>query len=177
MVLGERDENSNGDITDLMNILDRLIKDSGVAVIFAHHFSKGNQAGKESIDRAAGAGAFSRHADTLLSLTKHQKDNTFVCDVIVRNHKPVPSFCMELAFPIMQIVQEDVTALKVPGKVIKYTSAQLLAVLGNQKLGAMELFREVVKKYPMSRRTFFDKLDEIKEVEIELVEDKWQRKK
>lgn len=50
-LLGSRDENKAGDIASLLNQIERLAVLTGAAVIFGAHYSKGNQAGKESIDR------------------------------------------------------------------------------------------------------------------------------
>ena len=57
-------------------------------MIFGHHFSKGNQARKDAMDRMSGAGAFARDADSLLVLTKHEQPDTYVVESILRNHKP-----------------------------------------------------------------------------------------
>src|SRR5262249_43262982 len=74
-VLGEREENVTHHITAIMNELERLAVHSGAAVVFGAHFSKGNQAGKESIDRIGGSGAFARDPDTILVMTKHEEDD------------------------------------------------------------------------------------------------------
>ena len=52
-LLGERDENTSRDMTNLMNHVERLAVDTGAAVAFGSHYSKGNQSGKESVDRAS----------------------------------------------------------------------------------------------------------------------------
>ena len=53
-VLGSRDENANGEIAGLMNELEALAKNSNAAVVVAHHFAKGDSAGKEAMDRMSG---------------------------------------------------------------------------------------------------------------------------
>ena len=68
---GDTDENSAGDVAKLMNELERLAVKSKAAIVFSAHFSKGNQAGKESVDRVSGSGVFARDPDAILSLTKH----------------------------------------------------------------------------------------------------------
>jgi AAA domain/DnaB-like helicase N terminal domain len=55
-LLGERDENTSRDMTNLMNHVERLAVDTGAAVAFGSHYSKGNQSGKESMDRIRGSG-------------------------------------------------------------------------------------------------------------------------
>jgi RecA-family ATPase len=53
--LGKRDENKAGDIASLCNEIEQLAVQSGAAVVFGAHYSKGNQAGKEAIDRIGGS--------------------------------------------------------------------------------------------------------------------------
>ena len=55
-VLGDRDENANGDIAGLMNELEALAQRTGAAVAVAHHFAKGDSTAKSAIDRMSGAG-------------------------------------------------------------------------------------------------------------------------
>jgi len=43
------------------------------ASVFGAHFSKGNQAGKESIDRISGSGVFARDPDTILVIEVARK--------------------------------------------------------------------------------------------------------
>ena len=50
-MLGDRDENANGEIANLMNELEMLAQSSGAAVIVAHHFAKGDSSAKEAGDR------------------------------------------------------------------------------------------------------------------------------
>jgi len=58
--LGPRDENRAGDIASLLNEVEALAIETGAAVVFGHHFSKGNQSAKDSIDRIGGSGVFAR---------------------------------------------------------------------------------------------------------------------
>lgn len=43
-LLGDRDENSNGDIAGLMNEVEALAQRTGAAIALAHHFAKGDSA-------------------------------------------------------------------------------------------------------------------------------------
>lgn len=158
-VLGDRDENSNGDIADMMNHLDVIIKDTGAAVVFAHHFSKGNQARKEAMDRMSGAGAFGRDADTLLSLTQHLNPDTYVVDITVRNHKHIESFCVSLDHPIMERWEGgDPSKLKTNnGPEPKYHLADLMKTLNIQHLTRKELENQYREATKASEGTF-DKL-------------------
>ena len=49
-VLGNRDENANGEIASLMNEFEALAKKTGAAIVVAHHFAKGDSSAKNAID-------------------------------------------------------------------------------------------------------------------------------
>lgn len=101
-LLGEREENVTHHITAIMNDLEKLAVKSRAAVAFGAHFSKGNQAGKESIDRISGSGAFARDPDSILILTRHEEDNAFTVEATLRNHAPIEPFVVRWDFPLMR---------------------------------------------------------------------------
>jgi RecA-family ATPase len=92
MGLGARNENDAGDIASLLNEVEQLAVKSGAAVVFGAHFSKGNQAGKESIDRIGGSGVFARDPDVILTMTPHEQDDAHVIDLTLRALPPVKPF-------------------------------------------------------------------------------------
>ncbi len=98
--LGWRDENKAGDITDLTNHMEWLGKATGAAIAFAHHFSKGNQSIKQSIDRMSGSGAFARDADAVLTVTQHAEDGCFVVDSTLRYMPAIPPFVVRWSYPV-----------------------------------------------------------------------------
>ncbi len=108
-----KSESAQGEVAALMNSIERLGMATGAAVIFGSHFSKGNQAGKESIDRISGSGVFARDPDAILTMTRHEEDNVFVFEPILRNCPPIDPFCVEWTWPLMRLAQGmDPTALK-----------------------------------------------------------------
>lgn len=100
-VLGERDESNAGDIGEFCNELERIAVDTGAAVVFGAHFSKGNQSAKQSMDRISGSGVFARDVDSLLTLTAHETENVFVLEATLRNFPPHPDFCVKWEYPLM----------------------------------------------------------------------------
>ena len=62
------DENSADQMANFCNQFDKVCTELGVAVIYCHHHSKGNQGGKRSMDRASGSGVFARAPDALIDL-------------------------------------------------------------------------------------------------------------
>lgn len=137
-LIGNLDENKAGDIARIMNGIERLAVDTGAAVAFSAHFSKGNQAAKESIDRISGSGVFARDPDSILVLTRHQQDQAFVVEATLRNHKPVEPFAVRWDYPLMRRDDDlDPTAIKQPakgGRGRKYVPEMLLEMLGPRKL-------------------------------------------
>lgn len=88
------DENSNGQITAIYNLLDSYAHNMKAAFILVHHTSKGNQANKSVTDLGSGAGAQSRAPDTHLTLRRHQDDNVVSVYCCVRSFPPVDPFCL-----------------------------------------------------------------------------------
>lgn len=104
--LGNRDENAAGDINSLMNEMEHLALETGAAVVFATHFSKGNQASKNPIDRISGSGVFARSPDTILTLTEHEEDGCYTVDSTVRNFGTPEPFVVKMDFPLFRRTKE-----------------------------------------------------------------------
>ncbi|MEI8290250.1 MAG: AAA family ATPase [Verrucomicrobiota bacterium] len=105
-VLGNRDENANGEIADLMNEFEALAQASGAAVVVAHHFAKGDSTAKSAMDRMSGAGAWARDPDAILILTPHEEENAFTCTSILRNLPILPEFVLSWDYPLMRVAKE-----------------------------------------------------------------------
>ncbi|MCX6924203.1 MAG: hypothetical protein NT154_13475, partial [Verrucomicrobia bacterium] len=95
------DENSAVDVGALMNSIDTLAVEAGAGVGFSAHYSKGNQANKEVIDRVSGSGVFARDPDTIINFTAHQQETAYVVEAVLRNFPPVPPFVVRWQFPRM----------------------------------------------------------------------------
>jgi RecA-family ATPase len=114
--LGDRDENAAGDINSLMNEMEHLALETGAAVVFATHFSKGNQASKSPIDRISGSGVFARSPDTILVMTEHEEDGCYTVDSTVRNFDTPRPFVVKMNFPLFTRTESlDPQKLKRPG--------------------------------------------------------------
>ena len=68
------DENKAGDMAQFCNQFDKIATQLNCAVIYVHHFSKGDQDKKASIDRASGSGVFARDPDVISTVTKLKTD-------------------------------------------------------------------------------------------------------
>ena len=136
--LGGRDENSAGDISELCNELERIAVQCNVAVFYAAHFSKGNQSKKSAMDRISGSGVWTRDADTIITLTKHQdtQSESYTVDLILRNSPPKDSFVISQDFPVWKLRTDlDPNELeKKPGRPSVHSPDDLLEILGAEFL-------------------------------------------
>ena len=113
---GDLKENAAEDMTKLLNHFERVAFQSNAAIGFAAHFSKGNQASKDTIDRISGSGVFARDPDSIMTMTSLEKEGTFVFEASLRNLKPFKPFGIKWHYPVM-IRDDDIdpTKLKKPG--------------------------------------------------------------
>ena len=64
------DENNASEMGQFCNYFDKIAADTGCAVIYCHHHSKGAQGAKKAMDRASGSGVFARDPDAQLDVTE-----------------------------------------------------------------------------------------------------------
>ena len=97
------DENSNGAIASIYNLLDRYADRLQCCFVLIHHSSKGLQNEKSVTDVGAGAGSQSRATDCHLVLRQHEENDVVVLDAAVRSWKPVEPVCLRWEFPTWTI--------------------------------------------------------------------------
>ncbi len=136
---GSADENKASDIARLCNELERIAVETGAAILYAAHYSKGNQAGKETLDRISGSGVFTRDADTIISFTKHQEENCYTVEMVLRNLPQNAPFVVEWQFPVMELRPDlDPASLKQAKPQNKSVEVRAEAVLGHVPAGPGE---------------------------------------
>ena len=183
-LLGRRDENRAGDIASLLNGFERVAVETGAAVAFGAHFSKGNQAAKESMDRIGGSGVFARDPDTILTMTRHETDGAFAVEPILRNHAPVAPFVIVWDFPLMKRDNDlDPTKLRQPnaGRKAKYGVQDLVNRLAKSKCGkklgciktTTDFQKLVCAETGMARSKFYELLKEGENKHFERYRDGW----
>jgi hypothetical protein len=96
-----KSENVSSSVGVLCNQIEQIVEATGAAVIFAHHFTKGNASKKNQIDRMSGSGVFARDADTIITLTEHQQKDCYSVEMTLRNLAPQPPFVIEWKYPVM----------------------------------------------------------------------------
>lgn len=97
------DENDNGAVTGVYNLIDQYAQQINCAFVLVHHTSKGNQSQKSVTDVGAGAGSQSRAADTHVILRRHKEKDVVVMDSVVRSFKSVPPICLRWTWPVWNL--------------------------------------------------------------------------
>jgi hypothetical protein len=107
-----KNESDNGQVAQMLEDLTVFCMETEVGMVYVHHHSKGNQVGKESLDRGSGAGAWSRDPDAVLDLSEHKastpEDRIFTAEVTIRDFPPIKDFVVRWKFPLLQ---RDTTGL------------------------------------------------------------------
>ena len=161
-LLGLRDENKAGDIASLLNEIEALAVETGAAVAFGAHYSKGNQAGKEVIDRIGGSGVFARDPDSILNFTKHEENDCFTVDATLRNHPPIKPFVVRWEYPLMCVdATLNPSELKQPGRPELHRAKDLLFLV-DKPMAATEIVKMAHEEFGMERRRVYELLAELK---------------
>lgn len=105
-LLGNRDENSNTGIGQVLKPFARFSREAKASAIGVHHFAKGSASLKEAIDRTSGAGAWARDAATLLVFTKHKEPDAYVVDIVSNDFPPIDPFVVRFANPIFVLAPD-----------------------------------------------------------------------
>jgi hypothetical protein len=163
---GVRDENAAGHIALLLDEMEALPTRTGAAMVFGSHFSKGSQAGKESIDRISGSGVWARDPDTLIIFTKHEQEECYSVEITLRLHAPIQPFVVRWEFPsFLADSLLDPRKLKKPSGAAQkqFHAEELLALLKHRPLKADKWMEKATKKFGMSDRTFRRLFKELRE--------------
>lgn len=94
------DENDNGTMASVYNLIDRYAGTTGAAFVLIHHTTKGVQANKAITDVGAGAGSQSRACDTHVVLRRHEEEGVVVMDGVCRSFAPPTPCCLRFSFPV-----------------------------------------------------------------------------
>jgi hypothetical protein len=165
MLLAGRDENSAGDIADLLFQLSGIASETGAAVILPAHFAKGDASAKSAQDRVSGSGVFARFPDTLLTLTQHEEDGSLTVEAILRTFPPVEPFVVTWQHPVFHVDSRlDPERLKKRGgRTEKYSDKEILGPLADEPLTYTEWLEALSEKgCEIHPRTFRDRLKRLK---------------
>jgi hypothetical protein len=138
----------------LCNQLERIAERTGAAVVYSHHFTKGNQKKKAAIDRMSGSGVFARDADSIITLTEHSETDCYTVEMILRNLPQQPSFVVQWVYPVM-VEREDLDPedLKLDDNITD-TDEGLLELLKDKPLSTGEWLAQAIG-LGLSRAKFY----------------------
>lgn len=173
VIMGKRDENDNADVTDFMNQLSWLARQTGAAVLCTHHFAKGDASKKEAKDRGSGAGAWMRAPDTAITLTPLAESEGVDCysmEFIERSMKRHAPIGVRFEYPVFRLQSGlDLNALREAGRPKESTEADVVRLLGEELLTHGQWWKAVQKTgSKMSERTFNRRIEDA--VGVNLVE-------
>jgi hypothetical protein len=149
-------ENTGSGAGILCHNIERLAESTGAAVIYAHHFTKGNAARKKAIDRMSGSGVFARDADTIITMTEHQEEGCYAVEMTLRNLPPQDSFVVKWDYPVM-VSREDLNPadLKENERDQSLNDLEPLLKLLDEKALTVGDWEKAAKNEGYSRATFY----------------------
>ena len=142
------DENDAKAVGEIVNLIEDFSEETGAAIVFAHHFSKGNKAETDHIDRASGSGVFARDPDAILTLTSHEEDEHLILETTSRNCPFSPPKVLEFSaetFPLFEHKPDLEAKFRKPGQ----TSSIQKKI--NEAL--CDKFLELLKDKPIAGKT------------------------
>jgi len=162
-LLRGRDENKAGDIAALLDEFEVLAVQTGAAVAFGAHYSKGNQAQKEAIDRVGGSGVFARDPDSILNFTRHEERDCFTVEMTLGNHPPQKPFVVRWQFPLFCVDSMlDPAKLKKAGRPREYDPKELLELI-ERPMRAAKIVKIAKEERGIPERRTYECLRELKE--------------
>jgi hypothetical protein len=183
LLVGEsiRDENRTGGVATVLDQMDALTERTGAAIAFGAHFSKGDQAKKESIDRVSGTGVWARDPDAIINFTALSTDDSYAVDMDLRSYPPQKPFALRWEYPeFIRADELDPTQLKKrkpSGAAEKQYDVQELVALLEEPMRAGEYQELAKEEIGMKERTFYSLFAEAKENGLIIADKdrKWQR--
>ena len=128
------DENSARDMTAFCNSIESIATDTGAAIAFAHHFSKGQQGAKAAIDRASGSGVFGRDPDAVATLSELEGDDCagFLLEWTLREFAAPSPVALVFQWPVHRVEKllSDRKVKGAPGRLQKITALDVVNALG-----------------------------------------------
>ena len=157
------DENDAKAVGEIVNLIEDFSEETGAAIVFAHHFSKGNKSETDHIDRASGSGVFARDPDAILTLTSHEEEEHLVLETTSRNCPFSPPKVLEFSaetFPLFQHKPDLEAKFRKPGqtssiqkKVNEALSEKFLGLLADKPITGKSKVIELLEQQTNNKIT------------------------
>jgi hypothetical protein len=166
-----RDENSAGDVAEVLGNFERLAQETGAGTCSAHHHSKGNQANKEPGDRGSGSGVFFRDTDALFEIVPNKTDGAFSIISRARSFPEIEDFVVRWNFPLFHrddsgIDPADLRQPKRSGPVQKGRPEDIAKLLGSKTLTTADLKKIVCDELGIAKTRFYELLRETESAKL-----------
>ena len=163
-LLAGRDERVSAEINEILAAFDEINRTTAASVIFSAHFTKGNQAGKDSLDRIAGGGSINRDPDNLVTMTKHETEHAFSVEFTLRDFAPIAPFLVRWEHPLLVRTELDPAKIKTvkPGP-NPYNAGDLFGLIkeNDDEFSTKTLRQAAEDELGWSRATFYRKFNEL----------------
>ena len=125
------EENSNDGQARILAEAERIVTANGASLVVGHHFAKGDASAKNSIDRAAGAGAMARWGDVIATLSEHEEADAMTLELHLRDFAPVEKLALRWNLPLWRRDDtiDPAKLKKSAGRGDDHPAAELLAKL------------------------------------------------
>jgi len=149
-------ENDSAMITQLLNEVEAIAVETGAAVLFCSHFSKGDQSEKESVDRISGSGAWARDPDSLLTMTAHEENECYSVEGTLRNMTPIYPFVVKWEFPLF-VRQDELNADRLRKRGPKGEPPEKLLAMLSEFNGQepKDVLKQMNDQHDIKRRTVY----------------------
>jgi hypothetical protein len=91
--LGSSDEGAEA-LGEILAGFDRIIEQTGAALLYVHHDKKGSVGELDAVDRGSGHGVVGRDYDTGIMLTRHEDGESTLAEFVCRNHATPEPRCL-----------------------------------------------------------------------------------
>jgi hypothetical protein len=144
--ISEGIENAAEDFKVLLGEFDKLAEDTGAAIFYVHHDTKGAAGNKDIRDRGAGSNVLGRDYDACVTLTQHATEpEGIVVDMLLRNYPPQEPFtiaweqqqdtggyCFSMADDLMATKRTSKTRTAGPGLETYLPTAEAILIGKNE---------------------------------------------
>jgi len=174
------DENDARAVGEIVNLIEDFSEETGAAIVFAHHFSKGNKSETDHIDRASGSGVFARDPDAILTLTAHEEEEHLILETTSRNCPFLPPKVLEFSaetFPLFEHKPDLEAKFRKPGqtssiqkKINEALCDKFLELLKDKPIAGKNRAIELLQKQTNNEvtRERFDKILKMTKDQIEV---------
>lgn len=163
-LLGERDERVSAELNPILGAFEEVNRSTDATVVCAAHYSKGNQAAKDPIERISGGASLNRDPDNIITLTNHETQHAFSVEFTVRDFPPIPPFVVKWNYPLLVRTDLDPAQIKKIGRPTTLNPQDLLSLIAanDDKLSTPQLQAIAESQLGWSRRRVYEKLNSLR---------------